>query len=409
MKILIANYEFPPYGGGASKVSYELARRLVASGHEVHVLTSRFGDVPKLESIDGIIVHRVWSWRKGVHDCGLRGAFTYLLSALPRLRYILNTESIDLVHYFFGLPTGFLSLYSHSIRGVPYIISLRGSDVPLYDLDSRKLVFMHWLTRPISRHIWSRAAKVIAVSGGLRELATASIPGVDVDVIYNGVDVAGSSDTASSKRDDSCLRLLCVSRLIPRKGVADLLHALSITSDIEFELTLAGTGPSFDTLHELAQTLDIADKINMVGYCARDQVAEHYLNSDIFILPTHSDAFANVVLEAMSAALPVIACDVGGVAEKVIDGKTGLLVAPGQPMLLAAAIRELAADKSKRLKFGRAGQQRVQEHFTWSRNAERHVAAYRAATKSRSFPATPRHQSGGRNDGNTEGLIPPVD
>ena len=106
------------------------------------------------------------------------------------------------------------------------------------------------------------------MSGGLRELATASIPGIDVDIIYNGVDVVSSSNTASSKRDDSCLRLLCVSRLIPRKGVADLLRALSTTPDIEFELTLAGTGPSFDDLRELARTLGIADKLNMVGYCA---------------------------------------------------------------------------------------------------------------------------------------------
>ena len=130
------------------------------------------------------------------------------------------------------------------------------------------------------------------------------------------------------------------------KGVADLLHALSTTPDIEFELTLAGTGPSFDTLRKLAQTLGITGKINMVGYCAPDQVREHYARSDIFILPTHSDAFANVILEAMSAALPVIACDVGGVAEKVIDGETGLLVAPGQPMSLAAAIRDLAFGSS---------------------------------------------------------------
>ena len=171
LKILIANYEFPPIGGGASKVSYELAKTLVNLGHEVHVLTSRIGGMPSFESIDGIIVHRVWSWRNGIHDCGLKGAFTYLLSALPRLRRILNTEDIDVVHYFFGLPTGFLSLYSNNIRGIPYIVSLRGSDVPLYDLDSRKLVFLHRLTRPISRHIWRRASRVIAVSRGLRDLA----------------------------------------------------------------------------------------------------------------------------------------------------------------------------------------------------------------------------------------------
>jgi UDP-N-acetylglucosamine:LPS N-acetylglucosamine transferase len=110
MRVLIANYEFPPVGGGASKVSYELAKKLVDKGHHVVVLTSRFGNLPRLHKQDGIIIHRVWSWRKGIHDSGLRGAFTYLLAALPVLRRILKEEQIDVVHYFFGLPTGLLSL-----------------------------------------------------------------------------------------------------------------------------------------------------------------------------------------------------------------------------------------------------------------------------------------------------------
>jgi len=102
LKILIANYEFPPIGGGASKVSFELARKLVGQGHEVFVLTSRYGDAPSVETVDGIFVHRVWSWRIGVHDCGVRGALTYLMSALPRLRRILKDERIEVVHYFLG-------------------------------------------------------------------------------------------------------------------------------------------------------------------------------------------------------------------------------------------------------------------------------------------------------------------
>jgi glycosyltransferase involved in cell wall biosynthesis len=143
MRVLIANYEFPPVGGGASKVSYELAKKLVEKGHDVVVLTSRYGNLDRFEKRDGIMIHRVWSWRKGIHDSGLRGAFTYLISALPVLRRILKTEPIDVVHYFFGLPTGLLSVYSHGIAKKPYIISLRGSDVPLYDRDSSKLMMLH--------------------------------------------------------------------------------------------------------------------------------------------------------------------------------------------------------------------------------------------------------------------------
>jgi glycogen(starch) synthase len=376
LKILIANYEFPPIGGGASKVSFELARTLVKLGHEVTVLTSRYGDAPSIETVDGIIVHRVWSWRIGVHDSGVRGAFTYLLSALPRLRKILNSERIDVVHYFFGLPTGFLSLYSHSIKTIPYIISLRGSDVPLYDRDSRMLRFLHRLTRPLSHKVWRNASQVFAVSRGLGELANVSFPDVEVGVIYNGINFIKDPKASRMDNCESLIRLVCVSRLIPRKGISDLLDALASLPEIDFELSLIGEGPSEKALKKLADAHGIADKVNFIGYCTPQEVQRHNLESDIFVLPTHSDAFANVILEAMSAALPVIACAVGGVAEAVVDGKTGILVNPGNSNHLSTAIKTLANDEELRTKLGLAGQQRARSLFTWDENARRYAEAY---------------------------------
>src|SRR4051812_8121992 len=86
LKLLIVNYEFPPIGGGASFACLGLARTLVARGHRVEVLTSRLAGQPALEQIEGMLVHRVRSWRHGMHDCGLRGAATFLLFAWWRLR-----------------------------------------------------------------------------------------------------------------------------------------------------------------------------------------------------------------------------------------------------------------------------------------------------------------------------------
>ncbi len=381
LKILIANYEFPPIGGGGSKVSFELAKMLVKLGHEVFVLTSRYGKAPAVETVEGIIVYRVWSWRIGVHDCGVRGALTYLLSALPRLRRILKTERIDVVHYFFGLPTGLLSLYSHSIKKTPYIVSLRGSDVPLYDLDSKKLLFLHRLTKPLSRKIWRDASQVFAVSGGLRELAEASFPDVDVGVIYNGIDVTEVAQARRQDAGDGRLRLICVSRLIPRKGINDLLNALASLSGLVFELTLIGSGPSETALRKLAEAYGIADNVKFLGYCTAGEVLAQYVKSDMLVFPTHSDAFANVILEAMSAGLPVIASRVGGIAEAVIDGETGILVNPERPDQLAAAIQKLANDDALRVEFGLAGQQRVLDMFTWDENAKRYVEAYADAAK----------------------------
>jgi glycosyltransferase involved in cell wall biosynthesis len=379
LRILIANYEFPPVGGGASKVSYELAKKLVAKGHEVIVLTSRFGDLSRVEKRDGIVIHRVSSWRKGIHDSGLRGAFTYLFAALPVLRRILKTERVDVVHYFFGLPTGLLSLYSHGITRKPYIISLRGSDVPLYDRDSSKLMLLHGITRSLSHRIWRGASSVFAVSHGLRELAEESFPDVSVEVIHNGVDVIDGKSAIAGAREGSPLKLLCVSRLIPRKGISDLLEALARSEDLDYVLKVAGEGPSDAALVRLAAELGIADRVQFIGYKSAQELNHYYVEADAFVLPTRSDAFANVILEAMAAGLPVIATRVGGVGEAVLDGETGILVEPRRPDQLATAIALLANDRDLARRYGLAGQARVRRHFTWSEIADRYVEAYSQA------------------------------
>ena len=391
MRVLIANYEFPPVGGGASKVSYELAKKLVGKGHDVVVLTSQFGNLARFEERDGIIIHRVWSWRKGIHDSGLRGAFTYLMSALPAMRRILKTEPIDVVHYFFGLPTGLLSLYSHGIAEIPYIVSLRGSDVPLYDRDSSKLMLLHRATKSLSHRIWRSASRVFAVSDGLRQLAEESFPDVSVEVIHNGVDIIDPRLLSVRAHDVSSLRLVCVSRLIPRKGIADLLQALAGLTNVECELTVAGEGPIDTELKGLAAKLGISDRVKFVGYKSPEELNQCYVDADAFVLPTRSDAFANVILEAMAAALPVIATDVGGVAEAVVDGETGILVEPKQPDQLASAIQVLANDRSLAKRYGRAGQERVLRHFTWTSISDRYIEAYSDACETvaeRAFDAT---------------------
>jgi len=139
MNILILNYEFPPMGGGAGKATYNLAAELARLGHQVDVLTSKIKGQPAKEKIDGFTVYRVMSWRKGIHDCGFRGAFTFVLFAILKFMQLTRKNKYDVIHYFFGLPTGFLSLLPGPHKKIPYIISLRGSDVPGYDKYNKSL------------------------------------------------------------------------------------------------------------------------------------------------------------------------------------------------------------------------------------------------------------------------------
>jgi len=380
LHILVVNHEFPPIGGGASKVSFELAKKLVQRGYRVCVLTSWSRGLPNNEVVDGVEVHRVWSWRKNVHDGGLRGSVTFLMSALPRLRRRLNADPVDVVHYFFGLPTGVLSFYTHSVRRLPYIIGLRGSDVPFYDRKSRTLRVLHRILMPITRRIWRGASDVIAVSYGLRDLAQETTPDLSIGVIHNGIDVIeGAAEMRSRKRADR-VRLVCVARLVPRKGVCLLLEALVSLDRDDIELVVAGTGPSHAELEAFSATHDIADRVKFAGYCRPDQLRDINVSSDIFVLPTLSDAFPNVVLEAMGAALPVIASRVGGIPEAVVDGETGILVKAGDRAQLANAISVLVDDRALREAYGLAGQQRAREMFTWHRNARLYLDSYERAT-----------------------------
>ncbi len=379
MNILIVNYEFPPIGGGGSKASFELSRRLVAAGHAVTVLTGRSGGMKKTEVLDGVTIRRVFSWRKSIHDCGLRGALTFLVAALPALRRLLASERFDIIHYFFGLPSGVLSLYSHGVRTVPYVISLRGSDVPGYDRDSLTLRVLHRALRPLTRHLWRNAAAVTAVSAGLRRLAAIACPTVeDIRVIHNGVDALATA-SRRLQRDPDLIRINCVARLIPRKGIDSLIRALAVLGRPDVVLHVIGTGPSLDALRALALELGIARQVVFHGYCDPDTVSQLNENADIFALPTHSEAFANVLLEAMAASLPIVASRVGGIPEAVVDTETGILVEPRDAIMLAAALERLCDDSSLRRRMGDAGYRRVVEQFSWDANARRFEALFREA------------------------------
>ncbi len=388
MRILLVNYEFPPIGGGASRASYSIARELVTLGNEVVVLTSRFGDAPSTEEVDGMLIHRVVSWRKGIHDCGLRGAASFLCSAAPRLRWLLRSCNFDIVHYFFSLPTGVLSMYSHGLRNVPYIVSLRGSDVPNYDLESRKLRLMHGVTQLATRHIWRNAAKVVAVSHSLRLLAEAWLDGVKIDVIHNGADLLPSSEPKTFHASER-LRIVAVSRLIPRKGLGDLLRAIAGLTDIDFELKIAGSGEAAQQLADLTAKLQLQDRVEFLGYQSQKDVRQLYSCADIFVLPTHSDAFANVILEAMSSGLPVIATDVGGAREAIEHGVNGLLVLPHDPDAIGEAIRRLAGDPELRQSMARENLARIQRQFTWPAVARQYQDVYANAIKQATPVAVP--------------------
>ena len=197
-------------------------------------------------------------------------------------------------------------------------------------------------------------------------------------VIPNGVDVARFDSAAPVDRGSlgvppDAVLALYVGRLDPQKGLDTLLEAAALVARTrpDWHLAMVGDGPLRSSLLERADDRpELTGRVHWLG--RRDDVPGLLKTADLLVLPSLWEGMPNVVLEAMAAALPVVATAVEGTEDLVIPGQTGRLVPPGQPKPLAEALIEAAADKALRLRFGQGGRSRVEAEFT----PERVVAAY---------------------------------
>jgi glycosyltransferase involved in cell wall biosynthesis len=381
MRVLLLNYEFPPIGGGAGFATANIARGLVELGVDAEVLTSRIDGERDGALLDGVPVHRVRSWRVNVHDCGLRGAYTYLLSAALKRRKLHANRHYDIEHYFFSMPTGLLTLLPSMKQTMPYIVSLRGSDVPGYDPFNTKVERLHALLKPVTRRIWRRANKVVALSDSLAATAKQTAPEIDIDVIPNGIDTDQFSPP-ERRRPDTPVRLITVARLLERKGIQTILQACSQPTLLPVELQIIGTGPYEATLRQMVDDLGLRDRVKFLGFVPNEELPAYYRRSDIFVLPSETESFGLVFAEAMSCGLPIAASNVGGIPETVRDGIDGLLCPPGDSASLRKNILQLIASTARRDQMSTSQRQRILKHYPWEHIAARYAGIYASVLES---------------------------
>jgi glycosyltransferase involved in cell wall biosynthesis len=376
MKILMLNYEFPPMGGGAGNATDNISKEMVKMGHDLTVLTSGYGDLPKFELKDGVKIYRVFSWRKGIHDCGFRGAYSYLFSAAFKLLSLKKTDQFDIIHYFFSLPTGLLSLVPWAFRRTPYIVSLRGSDVPYYDIYNSKVHFFNLALKPVNKYIWKKAKRVIALSESLKTTALKSATNQPIGVIPNGVETELFKPNSNGRQPGKQLRLITVSRLIKRKGIDHILKALAELRDEKISLLIVGTGSYEDYLKELCSKLKLNDIVNFYGYCPREELPKLYNNADIFILPSLAESFGLVFAEAMACGLPIIGAKTGGIVDLVLK-ENGILVEPGGIDEIKEAIVEMRKKSNDMMQdMGKANRRRIDMYYSWKNVAQKYLDLY---------------------------------
>jgi len=170
--------------------------------------------------------------------------------------------------------------------------------------------------------------------------------------------------------------VLSVARMYPRKRLSDLLRAAALLRARApgIEVRIVGRGPDWDALSRLRAELGLGEGVVLLGDLTRERLAEEYVNASVFCLPSVQEGFGIAFLEAMAAELPVVACRIAAVPEVVLDGTTGLLVAPRDPGALAEALERLVREPALAERLGRAGRRRAHD-FSPRHIGERFLSA----------------------------------
>ncbi len=365
MRLLIVNYEYPPIGGGASNASGFLARTLAAQGHRVSVVTSAFRQHRGVAVEDGVTVHRIPALRRRIDRAGRGQMLCFALSAMALAPRIVESEGVEGVIAYFTLPSGLVAYRLKARFALPYVVSLRGGDVPglVPELD-RTHRTVGWLRR----RILGSARAIVANSPGLADLSARTDP-FRVAVVPNGVDSEiFRPPAATSAEPGADLRILFAGRLGKQKNLGLLLDELA-RLDREgagaFRLDVAGDGPLAAAMRQRAERLGLGDRVVWHGWVGKPELVALYRSADCFVNPSLYEGMPNTVLEAMACGLPVVASRVAGNDTLVVDGETGRLFDLEEPRQLGAALTSLLGDREAARTLGAAGRARVVERFSW--------------------------------------------
>jgi glycogen synthase len=369
-RILIANYEYPPLGGGGSTCSRYLARELVRNGHEVEVVTAAFKNLPRDVRKPNFRLRRLPALRRQTGQSNPIEMMSYVATAAPYLA-LRRGPKPDIVLSFHSIPSGLAAWPMSLIRGVPHIVLFRGGDVPGWlpgDLD-----LYHRLTLWLNRAIVYSSAAALANSDGLRDLAQKSFPKKKIGVLANGVDLKQFTPPVDGRKDRSGpIRLLSLGRITSQKGIDTLLEALGSDQlrDQNWHLDLGGIGPELSKYQDLARKLGLLQKISFLGWVDRKDIRLVYDAADILVFPSRFEGMPNVVLEGVASGLPIVGTRIAGTEEIVRDGENGFLIEVDDQQALIGRIDQLINDEQQRLEMGKKARALAEEQWSWKARAK---------------------------------------
>ncbi|OIH96981.1 glycosyltransferase [Curtobacterium sp. MCBA15_001] len=358
-RLLVLASTFPAHADdGVPAFVLDLARQ-EALDFETVVLTPRVPDARQTEVVDGIRVVRFPYFPRAFEDLAhgaildnLRERRTRFLQvpALLVAQYLAVRRAVrtfrpDVVHAHWLVPQGLVAALA--ARRVPLVVTTHGGDV--YALRAAPLV-------RLKRWVLGRAAHVTTVNGEMREQLTDwGVPEARSSVVPMGVDLAPAA-LARARVDRRPGRVVAVGRLVEKKGFGLLVEALRTIGDVPWELVMIGDGPWRARLQRQADGLPVT----FLGQRGKTEVLAALASATVVVVPSvpaengDQEGLPVTLLEAAAVGAGIVASDLPGIRDVVVDGVSGLLVPPGDIAALTAAVRRVLTDSAARDRFGAA-------------------------------------------------------
>ena len=405
MNVCMLASSYPRFEGDiAGTFVRSLAIALVQLGHEVHVVMPDDGNPIGRQDTGGVVEHRfryapnqrlrVLGYARALEgDRRLRRIahamiVPFALAGALRLGAVARRSRAEIIHAHWLLPSGPIAMGVAQATHRPLVISLHGSDVYLAEKQQ--------LYRPVAAWALSRAARVTACSGDLRERSLGLGARVDrTDVIPYGVSPEFFTGRASAGQqlrqslgfdaDDPIV--LCLGRLVYKKGFEHLIEAFPrvLAKYPRAKLVIAGDGYLAGEFYERIKRLQIDRSVKMPGQVSWKAVGTYLSMCDVFVVPSVTDAtgnvdgLPNVALEAMASGKPVVATRVGGLPDVIVDEETGLLIEQKSPAAIFQAIDRLLGDPAVGQRLGQNAREFVVERLSWAAVAQRFVSTFEDA------------------------------
>jgi phosphatidylinositol alpha-1,6-mannosyltransferase len=363
-RVLLVTNDFPPRRGGIQSYLVELVTRLAATGeHTVTVYAPQWKDA---ETFDANAA--------GYHV--VRHPGTLMLPGRGvdvRMRRLIKERGIDTVWFGAAAPLGLLAQRARQAGATRVLASTHGHEVgwsmlPLARSVLRRIGDDSDAVTFVSRYTRRRFASAFGPHAGLEHLP----PGVDTDRFRP--DPARRAELRARYGLGARPTVLCLSRLVPRKGQDMLIKALpSIRQQVDgAALVIAGGGPYMTALHELAERLGVSDHVTFTGGVPAADLPAYHAMADVVAMPCRTrgagldvEGLGIVFLEASATGVPVIAGSSGGAPETVRHNKTGLVVDGRSVDQIADAVSGLLADPDRAATMGAAGRDWVTAHWRW--------------------------------------------